>query len=284
MKIAVLGAGTMGGGIAQVCTTSGHAVRLFDAASGAAEAAHERIRAALQRRVDKGRLSQDDAAAAAERVAVEARGLGPAVADAEVILEAVVEDETVKSEVWAAVGREAPPDALLCSNTSSLSVTALGTASGRPDSLCGLHFFVPAPVMPLVEVVQGEATSADTVRRAEELAASLGKTPVRCQDRPGFLVNRLLIPYLNEAATLADEGTATPEDVDRAMTLGANMPLGPLALADMIGLDVVLSVMERLHHEFGDPRYRPAPVLRRMVRAGRLGRKRGQGFFAYGGE
>lgn len=284
MKIAVLGAGTMGGGIAQVCAAAGHAVRLFDAASGAADAAGERIRAGLDRQVEKGRLSADDAVAATERLTVESGGLARAVGEAEVVLEAVVEDETVKAEVWAAVGRDAPSDALLCTNTSSLSVTALGTASGRPGSLCGLHFFVPAPVMPLVEVVRGEATHADTLRRAEELAGSLGKTPVRCQDRPGFLVNRLLIPYLNEAATLADEGTATPEDVDRAMMLGANMPLGPLALADMIGIDVVLSVMERLHHEFGDPRYRPAPVLRRMVRAGRLGRKRGHGFFAYGGE
>ncbi|MDZ7801364.1 MAG: 3-hydroxyacyl-CoA dehydrogenase NAD-binding domain-containing protein [Trueperaceae bacterium] len=283
MNVSVLGAGTMGAGIAQACATAGHAVTLFDAAEGAASAAHERVRSALDRQAEKGRMSPGEAADAAERITVETRGLADAVASADAVIEAVVEDDEVKRRVWAEVGQGAPRKALLCTNTSSLSVTALGTASGRPEALCGLHFFVPAPIMPLVEVVRGEATTGDTLARAERLAESLGKTPVRCEDRPGFLVNRLLIPYLNEAATLADEGTSTPDDVDRAMTLGANMPIGPLALADMVGLDVVLSVMESLHREFGDPRYRPAPVLRRMVRAGHLGRKRGRGFFEYGG-
>jgi len=182
------------------------------------------------------------------------------------------------------VGGAAPATALLCTNTSSLSVTALASASGRPDRFCGLHFFNPVTALPLVEVVRGETTPDATVREAERFAEGLGKTPVRCEDRPGFLVNRLLIPYLNEAAQLADEGAADAASIDTALRLGASMPMGPLALADLIGLDVVLAVMESLHDEFGDPRYRPAPMLRRMVRAGRLGRKSGRGFHDYGGE
>ncbi len=286
--VAILGAGTMGAGIAQACLAAGHPVRLHDASEEATGRAEARIGTGLRRAAEKGRLGDRDPAEALAALRTSAGAgeapLHDAVAEASVVIEAVPEDPGLKREVWTAIGAGARDGALLCSNTSSLSITELGEAGGRPGATCGLHFFNPVPVLPLVEVVRGERTHDATLDRAESFAVGLGKTPVRCLDRPGFLVNRLLIPYLNEAALLADEGTAEPEAIDRAMTLGANLPLGPLALADLVGLDVVLQVMETLHREFGDPRYRPAPVLRRMVRAGRLGRKSGEGFFSYGGD
>jgi 3-hydroxybutyryl-CoA dehydrogenase len=274
----------MGAGIAQACLAAGHQVTLHDARAAAPGEARERIDAGLARAAEKDRLGGRDPQALMAALTPRSGDVAEAVGDAEVVIEAIVEDPELKARAWAELGAAAPEGALLCTNTSSLSVTALAEASGRPERFCGLHFFNPVPVLPLVEVVRGETTPEATIAEAEAFAAGLGKTPVRCLDRPGFLVNRLLIPYLNEAAQLADEGAAEPEAIDTAMRLGAGVPMGPLALADLVGVDVVLAIMESLHAEFGDPRYRPAPLLRRMVRAGRLGRKSGRGFFDYGGE
>lgn len=284
LRVVVVGAGTMGGGIAQACAQAGHRVRLFDAAPAAARSALERIEASLSRLAAKDRLDTRAVPEVLARIEAGEEHADEAVGDAQVVIEAITEDPDVKSSVWSRLGAAAADDALLASNTSSLSITALGAASGRPGDLCGLHFFNPVAVLPLVEVVRGEGTRSDTVERAASFAEGLGKTPVRCADRPGFLVNRLLIPYLNEAATLLDEGAADADAIDTAMRLGTGVPMGPLALADLIGLDVVLAVMESLHDEFGDPRYRPAPVLRRLVRAGRLGRKSGHGFRLHEGK
>ena len=282
--VLVVGAGTMGAGIAQVAAQAGHRTFLCDTAPGAAEAALARIENSLTRLAAKDRLGGQDPHEVLARI--DAVGGDPAshAADADVIVEAITENPDVKTRVWTSLGAAANEGALLATNTSSLSITALAAASGRPGAFCGLHFFNPVPMLALVEVVQGETTDDATVRRAAAFAEGLGKTPVHCQDRPGFLVNRLLIPYLNEAATLLDEGSADATAIDTAMTLGAQVPMGPLALADLIGLDVVLAVMESLHDELGDPRYRPSPLLRRLVRAGRLGRKTGHGFHLHGGD
>jgi len=276
-RVAVIGAGTMGTGIAQVCLASGFEVVLHDARREALDAAPERIARGLAR------------AAGGTPEPVPARlhtssTLVDAAAEADVVLEAIFEDAALKARTWKELGAAAPAAALLGTNTSSLSVTELARASGRPERFIGLHFFNPVPVMPLVEVVRADTTPDPLVEEAVRFAGAIGKTPVVCADRPGFLVNRLLIPYLNEAAQLWDDGAADATSIDRAMNLGANVPIGPLALADLIGIDVVLSVMENLQAEFGDPRYRPAQVLRRMVRAGRLGRKSGTGFHQYGGD
>jgi 3-hydroxybutyryl-CoA dehydrogenase len=282
--VSVIGAGTMGAGIAQVALSAGHAVTLHDADDAAARRGRDRIAAGLEREAAKDRLAGRDPGELLSALTVRSGEPAPALDGAAVVIEAIVEDADVKAAAWRGLGASAPPEALLASNTSSLSVTALAHASGRPDRFVGLHFFNPVPRLALVEVVRPDGGPDATVAEAVRFARGLGKTPVACADRPGFLVNRLLVPYLNEAATLFDEGAATPEAIDDAMRLGAAMPMGPLALCDLIGVDVVLAIMETLHDEFGDPRYRPAQVLRRLVRAGRLGRKSGAGFFDYGGE
>jgi 3-hydroxybutyryl-CoA dehydrogenase len=284
VRTAVIGAGTMGAGIAQVTLSAGHAVTLHDADEAAARRGRDRIADGLARDAAKDRLDGRDPGELLAALTVTAGEPGDALADADVVIEAIVEDAEVKEAAWRALGSAAAPHALLASNTSSLSVTALARASGRPERFVGLHFFNPVPRLALVEVVRPDGGPDATVEEAVRFAQGLGKTPVTCADRPGFLVNRLLIPYLNEAATLYDEGVATAQAIDDAMRLGAAMPIGPLALCDLIGLDVVLAIMETLHDEFGDPRYRPAQVLRRRVRAGRLGRKSGAGFFDHGGE
>ena len=283
-RVTVVGAGTMGAGIAQVALTAGHAVTLQDAREDAVLRARERIAAGLATAAEKGRLEGRDPDALLARLTVRSDDDEAAVADAAAVIEAIIEDANAKGSLWRRIGAAAHGDALLASNTSSLSVTALARASGRPERFVGMHFFNPVPRLALVEVVRPDGGPDATVAEADAFARELGKTPVHCADRPGFLVNRLLIPYLNEAATLADEGVAEPAAIDDAMRLGAAMPIGPLALCDLIGVDVVLAVMESLHDEFQDPRYRPAQVLRRMVRAGRLGRKSGAGFFEYGGD
>lgn len=283
IRVAVLGAGTMGAGIAQACLTAGHDVSLFDADADASVRARTRIEQGLARAAEKDRLGGRDPHERAEALANDFDGLESAVGEAQVVIEAIVEDRDAKHDAWRTLGPIVANDALLATNTSSLSVTELARASGCAERFVGLHFFNPVPVLPLVEVVRPDGGPDATVDRASRFAEGLGKTPVACADRPGFLVNRLLIPYLNEAATLADEGAAAPDAIDDAMRLGANMPIGPLALADLIGIDVVLAVMETLFAEYGDPRYRPSQRLRRMVRAGRLGRKTGHGFYDYGG-
>lgn len=271
----------MGRGIAQTCLAAGHRVTLADADGSILEGARRRIEDGLARAAAKGRLVGATPDTLMAGLTTPTGDPADAAIAAEVVIEAIVEEPAAKHDLWTALGASAPERALLASNTSSLSVTSLARASGRPERFVGLHFFNPAPVLPLVEVVRPDGGPEATIDEAVRFAEGLGKTPVRCADRPGFLVNRLLIPYLNEAATLADEGTSDAASIDRAMTLGANVPIGPLALADLVGIDVVLAVMESLHAEYGDPRYRPAQVLRRMVRAGTLGRKTGRGFFDY---
>ncbi|MBB3141282.1 3-hydroxyacyl-CoA dehydrogenase family protein [Halomonas organivorans] len=276
--IGVVGAGTMGQGIAQVLATSGFRVRLYDVAEAALERARSAIDAGLGKLVAKDRLSE------AGREEAMARLLTTAdletLADCAVIIEAAPEQPELKEQLFRDLSRLSD-DAILASNTSSLSLTRLAAVSARPERVVGMHFFNPVPVLKLVEVIRAEQTSDATVARIEALAEALGKTAVRVGDSPGFAVNRLLVPMINEAAFLVQEGAATPEAVDQAMQLGAAHPMGPLQLADLIGLDVCLAIMEVLQEGFGDPKYRPCPLLRRMVEAGYLGRKSGRGFHVY---
>lgn len=279
MNVAVIGAGTMGSGIAQVCSGAGHRVRLYDISNDALAKARGGIEASVARLASKGKLTEVEAQALREGITY-TTDLGE-LADSEIVIEAVFEDIDVKRETWQELRRTVPDTALLASNTSSLSISELAPASGTPERFCGMHFFNPVPILPLVEVVRGLNTEEATITRAREFVSSLGKTPIVCEDKPGFIVNRLLIPYVNDAVHALSEGVASADDIDAAMKLGANMPIGPLALADLIGLDVTLAAIESLYREFGDPKFRPAPELRQRVRAGKLGRKSGEGFHTY---
>jgi 3-hydroxybutyryl-CoA dehydrogenase len=279
MKVAVLGAGTMGSGIAQVFAQHGHAVVLRDLEAPILERALAGIDKSLAKLAEKGKLTPDDRTAALRRIQT-ATELA-ACASAELVVEAVVEKLEVKAATFAELDRLAPPHTVLASNTSSISITRLGAATRRPDKVIGMHFMNPVPLMPLVEVIRGQATSDETTRSVVELARSLGKTPVEVNDYPGFVSNRVLMPMINEAIFAVYEGVATPEAVDQVMKLGMNHPMGPLTLADFIGLDVCLAILEVLHDGLGDPKYRPCPLLKRMVDAGWLGRKSGRGFYTY---
>ena len=278
--VIVAGAGTMGNGIAQTFAASGRRVLLLDANEAALKRGLGAIEKSLGKLVEKGKL---DAAARSEtlgRIATE-RGGFP-VAECAIAVEAVPEKIEIKREVFRMLDQLLPTGAILATNTSSLSITELAAGTTRPARFVGMHFMNPVPLMPLVEVVRGVETDEETVRETVALSKALGKTPVVVADRPGFVSNRVLMPMINEAAFTLMEGVADREAIDTVMKLGMNHPMGPLALADLIGLDVCLDIMEVLHHGFGDSKYRPCPLLRSMVAAGRLGRKSGRGFYDYG--
>ncbi|HXG43155.1 MAG TPA: 3-hydroxybutyryl-CoA dehydrogenase [Gemmatimonadales bacterium] len=279
MRVAVIGAGTMGNGIAQVFAMHGHAVRMVDVSAQALERGLETAKASLARLVKKGTLSQDQADAALGRIAVATTV--EAARDAEFVVEAASEDPGLKYGLFEELDRVCPPDTILSTNTSSISITAIAARTRRPDRVIGMHFMNPVPVMPLVEVIRGHATSEATARAVMDLARALGKTPVAVNDYPGFVSNRVLMPMINEAIFCVMEGVATPDAVDTVMKLGMAHPMGPLALADLIGLDTCLAILEVLHQGLGDDKYRPCPLLRRMVAAGELGRKTGKGFYTY---
>ena len=278
-KVAVVGAGTMGHGIAQVCATAGLEVVLRDVATAALDRAVEGIGKSLGRLVEKERMTQADADAARARI-TPATDLA-AIAETGLVIEAATENPDLKLRIFAELDEAAPAEALLASNTSSISLTRIAGATARADRVVGMHFFNPVPVMKLVEIIRALQTSDETFAAASDLVTRLGKTPVEVQDSPGFVVNRMLVPMINEAAFALAEGLASAEEIDTAMKLGANHPMGPLALADLIGLDVCLYVMEVLREQYADSKYRPCPLLRKMVDAGYLGRKSGRGFFEY---
>jgi 3-hydroxybutyryl-CoA dehydrogenase len=277
--VGVIGAGTMGNGIAQVFAQSAFDVRLFDAAAGAVDRARGSIEKSLGKFVEKGKMTAEAKDAALGRIRP-ADGLD-ALADTDYIVEAIVENADVKKRLFADLDRIARPDVILSSNTSSISITTLGAATKRPDKVLGMHFMNPVPLMTLVELIRGQATSSESMAVAMALSRTLGKTPVEAADYPGFIANRILMPMINEAAFAVMEGVGTPEAIDTVMKLGMNHPMGPLTLADFIGLDVCLAILDVLHDGLGDPKYRACPLLRRMVAAGHLGRKSGQGFYTY---
>ena len=277
MKIGVIGAGTMGSGIAQVFAQNGnYEVILNDLTSELSENGLRKIKSGLDRLVKKGKLGQSDVDGILSRIRT---GERTDLKDCDLILEAALEQPDSKKKIFAEMDELCKEDTLFATNTSSLSITELGR--GLRHSLIGMHFFNPAPVMKLVEIVSGMETDSEIVRKVRQIAEDLGKTPVEVKDSAGFVVNRILIPMINEAIGVYADGTASAEDVDTAMKLGANHPIGPLALGDLIGLDVVLAIMEVLQSETGDSKYRPHPLLKKMVRAGRTGRKSGRGFYSY---
>ena len=280
MNVTVIGAGTMGNGIAHVFAQSGHAVTLVDLDQTRLDAALGTIDKNLGRQVAKERITADDQAATLGRIATQT-DLARGVAEADLVVEAATEDATLKAKIFEQIDDHAPASAILASNTSSISITQIAGATARPEQVIGMHFFNPVPVMKLVEVVRGLATSDATYETIRELSEGLGKVPVEVNDAAGFVSNRVLMPMINEAIFCVHEGVATPEAVDTVMTLGMAHPMGPLTLADFIGLDVCLAIMEVLHRELGEDKYRPCPLLRKMVAAGRLGRKSGQGFYTY---
>lgn len=279
-RIAVVGGGTMGNGIAHVAAQAGRHVRLLDVAQAVLDAAVATIGKNLDRQIKKGTLDQDGRAEILGRIET-GTDISAGVADADLVIEAVPERLELKEGIFSTLDAWAPPQAILASNTSSISITTIAAFTKRPDKVVGMHFMNPVPVMQLVEIIRGLATSDETTQAVVQLSKELGKVPVEVNDFPGFVSNRVLMPMINEAITALMEGVAEPEAIDTVMKLGMNHPMGPLALADLIGLDTCLNILEVLHRELGDDRYRPSPLLRKYVAAGWLGRKSGRGFYAY---
>ncbi|NOT09474.1 MAG: 3-hydroxybutyryl-CoA dehydrogenase [Gemmatimonadales bacterium] len=276
---AVIGAGTMGNGIAHVFAQHGWRVTLIDVSAEALERGMGTIRTNLDRQVKKGTLSQEGSGEVFARITTNSALAG--AKEAELVIEAATERPDLKFQIFKTLDELCAPAAILASNTSSISITEIAAKTKRPGQVIGMHFMNPVPVMQLVEVIRGHATTDATMARTVEVAKALGKTPVEVNDYPGFVANRILLPMINEAVYAVMEGVATPEAIDTVMKLGMAHPMGPLALADFIGLDVCLAILEVMHQGLGDPKYRPCPLLRRMVAAGYLGRKSGKGFYSY---
>ncbi len=281
-KVGVIGAGQMGRGIAQVAAESGLEVTLLDVDLKAAEKGKDTIGRSLAKLVEKGKI--DGARRDAVLAQITPAGSYDALASADLVVEAATEALELKTKIFVSADRAMRPGAILASNTSSISITKLAAATSRPELVIGMHFMNPVPVMKLVELVRALQTSDETYAAIRALAERMGKTTITSKDMPGFIVNRMLIPFINEACFALQEGLGTPEDIDTGAQLGLNHPLGPLALADLIGLDTCLAIAEVLHSELGDDKYRPAAILRNYVAAGWLGRKRGRGFYVYGGK
>ncbi len=278
-KVGVVGAGTMGNGIAQVFAAAGFEVTMHDVAQAQLERAMSNINKSLGKFVEKGKMTEDEARSAAGRIATTTELAD--LAGSDIVVEAIFENFEAKALVFRQLDALLAPHAILASNTSSIDITRLAAVTTRPDRFIGMHFFNPVPLMALVEIIRGVGTSDDTYQTVRELALRLGKTPVQVKDYPGFVSNRVLMPMINEAIFALYEGVASRDDIDTVMKLGMNHPMGPLTLADFIGLDVCLDILNVLYEGFKDPKYRPCPLLVKMVQAGKLGRKTGEGFYKY---
>lgn len=279
MKVYVIGTGTMGAGVVQAFAQANVPVVMKSRTQASLDKAVGKISKSLAKLVEKGKIEQAYMDATMANISTTTNYAD--FADADLVIEAASEDMNLKKEVFAELAKICKPETIFATNTSSLSITEIAACTDRPAQFIGMHFFNPAPVMKLVEVIKGQMTSEETSDKIFELATAIGKTPVMVEEAPGFVVNRILIPMINEAVGIYAEGIASVEDIDSAMKLGANHPMGPLALGDLIGLDVCLAIMEVLYNEFADSKYRPHPLLKKMVRAGQLGRKSGQGFYKY---